>query len=206
MWEGCVIFWKHPASISTLPKTRTITHSNQCDYIPTSTTTTFLRAKYKARASRAHDRLLSTLRWGSRWHIPKSNASAHTYHSIRRRVVTRIWHVEWRHGLRVLHNMCVNKMNDGLTLSTMFPDTSDPPPAVRIMSPDGHTDWTLAAWWIRSELRSTLPFNTDVLQNMERAQHMKYLLKRIDKVYKCSDTEIFLVRLGSGEGVYMVIL
>ena len=102
--------------------------------------------------------------------------------------------------------MCVNKMNDGLTLSTMFPDTSDPPPAVRIMSPDGHTDWTLAAWWIRSELRSTLPFNTDVLQNMERAQHMKYLLKRIDKVYKCSDTEIFLVRLGSGEGVYMVIL
>jgi hypothetical protein len=36
-----------------------------------------------------------------------------------------------------------------------------------IMSPDGQTDWTLAAWHVHYETKSTLPFTSNVVQIME---------------------------------------
>jgi len=39
----------------------------------------------------------------------------------------------------------------------------------KIMSPDGQTDWTLAAWHIHFETNSTLEFTEDIMDRMEAA-------------------------------------
>ena len=41
------------------------------------------------------------------------------------------------------------------------------PVSFKIMSPDGLTDWTLAAWHIHVATHNTLPFTADVLRLME---------------------------------------
>ena len=38
-----------------------------------------------------------------------------------------------------------------------------------ILSPDGKTDWTFAAWHVHVDTESTLPFTEDVMQKMEAA-------------------------------------
>ena len=45
--------------------------------------------------------------------------------------------------------------------------TMDEPFSFVILSPDGKTDWTLAAWHIHADTESTLPFTEDVMQKME---------------------------------------
>lgn len=44
--------------------------------------------------------------------------------------------------------------------------TPKPVPFV-IMSPDGKTDWTLAAWHIRSETKSKVPFTAAFMKDLE---------------------------------------
>ena len=73
---------------------------------------------------------------------------------------------------------CANKINGG-SLSASFPGIGTPPQTVKIMSPDGHTDWTLAAWWIRGEVDDTLTFTTDILQIIENKLNMKYMLAKL---------------------------
>ena len=73
---------------------------------------------------------------------------------------------------------CANKINGG-SLSASFPGIGTPPQTVKVMSPDGHTDWTLAAWWIRGEVDDTLTFTTDILQIIENKLNMKYMLAKL---------------------------
>jgi hypothetical protein len=73
---------------------------------------------------------------------------------------------------------CANKINGG-SLSASFPGIGTPPQTVKVMSPDGHTDWTLAAWWIRGEVDDTLTFNADILQTIERRLSFKYALAQL---------------------------
>ena len=47
--------------------------------------------------------------------------------------------------------------------------TIDQPFSFVILSPDGKTDWTLAAWHVHADTESTLPFTEDVMQKMEAA-------------------------------------
>ena len=71
---------------------------------------------------------------------------------------------------------CANKINGG-SLSASFPGIGSPPETVQIMSPDGHTDWTLVAWWIRTEVDNTLTFSTDILQIIENKLTIEYNLQ-----------------------------
>jgi hypothetical protein len=40
---------------------------------------------------------------------------------------------------------------------------------VKIISPDGKTDWTLVAWYVYKDIKSKLPFTKDILIKMDAA-------------------------------------
>ena len=45
----------------------------------------------------------------------------------------------------------------------------EPKRPVKIMSPDGKTNWTLVAWYVYKDIKSKLPFTKDILVKMDAA-------------------------------------
>ena len=68
---------------------------------------------------------------------------------------------------------CAEKINGGVTLERKYKDRGSRAEGVKIVSPDGRTDWTLAVWWIRGELDCGLDWTTEIVAKIERAEEAK---------------------------------
>ena len=68
---------------------------------------------------------------------------------------------------------CAEKINGGVELARKYKDRGSRAEGVKIVSPDGRTDWTLAVWWVRGELDCGLEWTTGIVANIEREEEAK---------------------------------
>lgn len=94
------------------------------------------------------------------------------------------WRAFCEHGDSVAFiSWCADKINYWHTpeyvkyvIQTPLYGTPKPVPFV-IMSPDGKTDWTLAAWHIRFETKSKVSFTSTFIKDLEAALQRRKNLK-----------------------------
>ncbi len=68
---------------------------------------------------------------------------------------------------------CAEKINGGVELARKYKDRGSRAEGVKIVSPDGQTDWTLAMWWVRGELDCGLEWTAGIVANIEREEEAK---------------------------------